>query len=165
MKKVLKRVVIVLVVLLVLIQVVPYGRSHANPPVTGEPAWDSPRTRELAKRACFDCHSNETVWPWYTWVAPVSWLVQSDVDEGREHMNLSEFDKGAKHADDAAEEVEGGDMPPGNYLLMHADARLGDAERAELVRGLKATFGEGGKGRGRGRGQGGGSDDDEGGSD
>lgn len=155
MKKVLKRVVLVLVGVFVLIQVVPYGRSHTNPPVTGEPAWDSPRTRELAKRACFDCHSNETVWPWYSWVAPVSWLVQSDVEEGREHMNLSEFDKGQRHADDAAEEVEDGEMPPATYLLSHGDARLSDAERAELIRGLKATFGDGGSGRGRGRGRGG----------
>jgi hypothetical protein len=134
--------VIVLVVLFVLIQVVPYGRSHENPPVTGEPAWDGPRTAELARRACFDCHSNETVWPWYSWVAPVSWLVQSDVDEGRAHLNFSEFDKEQKHADDAADEVEDGEMPPATYLLAHADAKLSDAEKAELIRGLEATFGE-----------------------
>jgi hypothetical protein len=71
------------VILLVGIQVIPYGRSHTNPPVTGEPAWDSPKTRELAVRACYDCHSNQTVWPWYSHIAPISWLVQQDVDEGR----------------------------------------------------------------------------------
>ena len=49
-----------------LIQVIPYGRDHSNAPVTAEPAWNSPRTRELAVAACFDCHSNETEWPWYT---------------------------------------------------------------------------------------------------
>ena len=59
-----------------LIQFVPYGRSHTNPPVLSEPAWDSPETRVLAQTACFDCHSNETDWsPWYTKVAPASWLV------------------------------------------------------------------------------------------
>ena len=60
-------------------QLIPFGRSHTNPVVVKEPTWDSPTTRDLAKRACFDCHSNETVWPWYTNIAPVSWLTQRDV--------------------------------------------------------------------------------------
>ena len=60
------------IALLLLIQLVPYGRNHANPPVRQEPAWDSPQTRELAVRACYDCHSNQTAWPWYTNVAPIS---------------------------------------------------------------------------------------------
>ena len=62
-------------VVLVAIQLVPYGRDHRNPPVTQEPRWDRPETRALAMRACFDCHSNETVWPWYTYVAPVFFAV------------------------------------------------------------------------------------------
>src|SRR5574340_945670 len=82
-----QRVVIVatLVVLagFLLIQLVPYGRNHTNPPVTGEPRWDSPQTRALAARACFDCHSNETKWRWYSNIAPISWLIQRDVDSGR----------------------------------------------------------------------------------
>ena len=61
-----------------LIQFVPYGRDHDNPEVTNTVAWDSPRTAELFDPACADCHSNETDWPWYSNVAPVSWLVQSD---------------------------------------------------------------------------------------
>src|ERR1700761_7803450 len=61
--KVLAKVLAVLIVLFGLIQLIPYGRTHANPRTTMEPTWDSPRTRELAKRACFDCHSNETRWP------------------------------------------------------------------------------------------------------
>ena len=76
-----------------LIQAVPYGRSHTNPPVTAEAPWDSARTRELAVRACYDCHSNETTWPWYSNVAPMSWLVQRDVDEGRGVLNFSEWDQ------------------------------------------------------------------------
>jgi hypothetical protein len=59
-----------------------YGRDHSNPPVRIEPRWDRARTRELAVRACFDCHSNQTRWPWYSHVAPISWLVQHDVEEG-----------------------------------------------------------------------------------
>lgn len=69
--------------LLLAIQLVPYGRDHSNPPGRTEPSWDSPATRELARRACFDCHSNETEWPAYASIAPASWLAQYDVDEGR----------------------------------------------------------------------------------
>src|SRR5215216_1353338 len=80
-------------VLFVVLQLVPYGRRHDNPPTTREPAWDDPTTRALAVRACFDCHSNETRWPWYSYVAPVSWLTQRDVDEGRRELNFSEWDR------------------------------------------------------------------------
>ncbi|MRR33844.1 hypothetical protein EG829_03970, partial [bacterium] len=77
--KLFRYTLIVLSAAFIFIQAVPYGRNHDNPPVVREPNWDSPETRGLAKRVCFDCHSNETVWPWYTWVAPVSWLVYRDV--------------------------------------------------------------------------------------
>ncbi len=127
-----------------LIQLVPYGRDHENPPVVAEPAWDSAETRDLAARACFDCHSNETVWPWYSSVAPLSWLVQNDVDEGREHLNFSEWNR-RQEADEAAETVREGSMPPNYYTIIHPDARLTDAELTQLVNGLTATFGgEGG---------------------
>jgi mono/diheme cytochrome c family protein len=141
MTKALKIGVIALVVAFVAIQFVPYGRAHTNPPVTQEPAWDTPQTRELARRACFDCHSNETVWPWYASVAPASWLVQRDVDEGREHLNFSEFDRPQDDADEAAEMVQKGEMPPFFYLPLHSEARLTDAETADLVTGLQQTLG------------------------
>ncbi len=85
-------VAVVGAVALAAIQFVPYGRDHTNPPVTASPAWDSPRTEQLVRAACYDCHSNETVWPWYSSVAPASWLLQRDVDEGRDHMNFSEWE-------------------------------------------------------------------------
>jgi len=66
----------------VAIQAMPYGRASINPPVVNEPMWDSLETRMLTRRACFDCHSNETIWPAYARVAPVSWLVQRDVQQG-----------------------------------------------------------------------------------
>src|SRR6476661_114190 len=78
-------------VVFALMQAVPYGRTHSNPAVLGEPAWDSPRTRELAVRACFNCHSNETRWPWYADVAPFSWVVQLDVQNARDTLNFSEW--------------------------------------------------------------------------
>jgi hypothetical protein len=147
-RRVLLRSVLVLVVLLVLIQLVPYRVS--NPPVTAEPSWDSPRTEELARRACFDCHSNEVVVPWYGYVAPVAWSVRRHVDEGRGEMNLSEMDRPQEEAHEAGEEVAEGEMPPGYYRLMHRSARLSDAERRELSTGLDATLGgerEGHEGR------------------
>jgi len=142
----LARAGVALVAAVAIIQLVPYGRSHTNPPVTGEPTWDSPATRKLVERACFDCHSHKTTWPWYSQVAPVSWLVQSDVDEAREHLNFSAWDKPQGHADDAAEAVDEGEMPPAYYSILHPEAQLSAAERAQLVRGLRASFPETKKG-------------------
>lgn len=136
-----KPILLGLLALAAVIQLVPFGRDHTNPPVTGEPAWDSPATRELAKRTCFDCHSNETEWPWYSNVAPVSWLVQRDVNEGREKLNFSEWDRPQKHADEAAKEVREGEMPMWIYLPTHPEARLTDTEKQQLIAGLEATFG------------------------
>jgi len=130
-----------LVAIAVLIQLVPYGRAHTNPEVIVEPAWDSPQTRELAQRACFDCHSNETKWPWYTHVAPVSWFIQDHVDSGRRHLNFSEWNRTQKHAHEAGETVAEGEMPISNYLWLHPEARLDASESEALVRGLNATFG------------------------
>jgi hypothetical protein len=122
------------------IQLVPYGRDHSNPPVTGEPRWDSAATRTLAQQACFDCHSNETEWPAYSHVAPVSWLVQYDVDEGRSKLNFSTWPRTSDEAREAAEVVREGEMPPAAYTLMHAHARLTSGERVQLARGFDQTF-------------------------
>ena len=122
-------------------QLVPYGRAHVNPPVVAEPRWDSPATRHLAERACFDCHSNETHWPAYGQVAPVSWLIQNDVDRGRAHLNFSEWQRPQRHAKDAAEEVRRQDMPPWYYTPLHAPARLTDADRERLAGALEKMFG------------------------
>jgi hypothetical protein len=140
MGKVLRAFLVAVLIGFVVIQLVPYGGDHQNPPVTAEPAWDSAETRGLAVTTCFDCHSNETEWPWYSWVAPVSWLVQRDVDEGREELNFSQWGSG-QESDDVAESVEEGEMPPFSYLVTHPDARLADADRAALIEGLRATFG------------------------
>jgi len=131
---------IVLIVLLVLllafgaIQLVPVERT--NPPVTAEIAAP-PEVAAVIERCCYDCHSNETAWPWYAYVAPASWLVADDVHEGRRHMNFSEWGGyDARRQDrmrgDIWDEVSADEMPPGNYLLMHSSARLTDADRAVL---------------------------------
>jgi len=127
-----------------LIQLIPYGRVHTNPPVIQEPQWDSPATRALAARACFDCHSNETKWPWYSYVAPASWLVARDVDEGRNALNFSEWGmptrggegEGGEGGGEGAEVIATGQMPPAQYLLMHPEARLSDAEKQQLIQGM-----------------------------
>ena len=125
------------------IQVVPYGRGHTNPPVTGEPTWDAPGTRALAKQACFDCHSNETEWPAYANIAPASWLVQHDVDEGRAVLNFSEWTRPQKEAKEAAKELREGEMPPTAYKLIHAHAHLSAADQDRLAQGLAKTVGVG----------------------
>ena len=129
--------------LFLLLQIVTFGRMPSNPPVTGEPAWDSPQTRALAVRACFDCHSNETEEPWYSNVAPISWAVSDHVESGRSKLNFSEFDKPQDDADKSAEITEDGEMPPGYYTRfgLHSTAKLSDAEVAELVAGFRATPG------------------------
>ncbi len=124
------------------IQLVPYGRTHDNPAVVQEPAWDRPETRALAARACFDCHSNETKWPWYSNVAPMSWLVQDHVDEGREVMNFSEWNQAYDEAEEAPEVIEEGEMPMSSYLPLHPEAQLTDLERRALIDGLKRTLGD-----------------------
>ena len=126
---------------LVLAQLVPYGRGRDNPPVSGEPPWDAPRTRELFQRACGDCHGHATRWPWYSRVAPVSWLVARDVHEGRAYFNVSTWDEGPRLAEAAAHYYEVGAMPLWFYLPLHPEAALSDEERAQLLAGLRATFG------------------------
>jgi Haem-binding domain len=130
-----------LVVLFGLIQAVPYGRSHSNPPVLAEPRWDSPTTRALAVRACFDCHSNQTTWRWYSNVAPASWLIQRDVDGGRSQFNFSEWNKPQDVSiGDIVDSIRGGSMPPWFYTILHSNASLSSAEKESLIRGLEATL-------------------------
>lgn len=122
------------------LQLVPYGRDHSNPPVVSEPVWNSPETRAMFMRVCANCHSHETKWPWYSHVAPVSWLVQKHVDKGRANFNISQ--PGADdQADRSARMLEKRRMPPRSYMWGHPEARLTDAERAAFASGLAATFG------------------------
>jgi len=129
-----------LLVLAAAAQVVPVERG--NPPVTAD-LRAPPEVHAVLRRACYDCHSNETVWPWYAGVAPVSWLVARDVREGRDELNFSAWDPAAPRAAKAlrkcAEELREGEMPPGPYVALHPQARLGEAERALLLGWLDAA--------------------------
>ncbi|HRP64129.1 MAG TPA: heme-binding domain-containing protein [Phycisphaerales bacterium] len=134
LKKLIIRVLLVAAVLFIAIQFVPVDRS--NPPVTG--TVDAPvPVMHVLRTSCFDCHSNETHWPWYSYVAPVSWLVARDVREGREELNFSHWDrydpqKRAKIAEESYEEVAEGKMPMWIYTAIHRDARVTDEELALL---------------------------------
>jgi hypothetical protein len=131
-----RKLLIVIIIILVGIQFVPVERT--NPPVTHQVKWDSPKTYDYAKRACYDCHSNETVWPWYSKVAPVSWLVAHDVEEGRRHLNFSTGKLDDAH--ESAEEVSEGKMPLDKYVFLHSEAAFSEQEKQEFIDGLKRTF-------------------------
>jgi hypothetical protein len=130
-----------LIALFVAIQLVPFGREHSNPPVIREPPWDSPQTRALARRACYNCHSHETAWPWYSLIAPASWLATNHVTEGRKHLNFSEWNKPQRHANDIEEQIHMGEMPPSSYLLFHPEAKLTAAEQEALIDGFAKMLG------------------------
>jgi hypothetical protein len=134
---------------------------RTNPPVV--PGHDllatnppPPGIAALLHNACYDCHSDETRWPWYSHIAPVSWLVADDVKDGRERMNFSDWpralpERAAKRLERISEEVDDKDMPPAKYTLLHPEARLNAGQREQLIRWadqeaarLKAT-GEAGK--------------------
>src|SRR5271154_1013011 len=116
----------------------PVPVDRANPPVGGEVAAPA-GVHAILRRACYDCHSNETVWPWYGRVAPVSWLLERDVREGRKEVDFSVFGQYAEKRRqrkwvEIPEQVEKGEMPPWFYTAIHPEARLSEADRQTLIR-------------------------------
>jgi len=154
-RKVLLRAGLGLFAIAVLLQLVPYGRDHTNPPVTKDAPWPNGRARELATAACYDCHSNQTRWPLQSFVAPFSWMIARDVEQGRDELNFSTWDEDDGEADDAADAVADATMPPRRFVLAHPDAALSDAERQLLVDALEAMDRARGARGGRGGGDGG----------
>ena len=131
----------VLLVVLLVIQLIPYGHDHANPPVTRAAPLDR-ATQAIVTETCADCHSNRTRWPWYTNVAPMSWIAQSDVDGGRKVLNFSEWDRPQPALRELVEVIQSGQMPPTKYKILpnHAKARLDDAQKARLIAGLRRLY-------------------------
>ena len=141
MKKKLKWIFAAGVVVFALLQLM--NPTRTNPPVT--PGHDlmatkapPPQIAALLHAACYDCHSYETKWPWYSRIAPVSWLVVGDVKDGRERMNFSDWprelpERAAKRLGRISEEVGYKDMPPSKYTLMHPEARLTADQRQQLI--------------------------------
>lgn len=162
MKKVLKGLLIVAAIALIAIQF--HRPAKTNPPTdptrTLQAVMDPPpQVNAILKRACNDCHSHGTVWPWYSHIAPVSWLVVNDVNEGREHLNFSNWaaypPNDAAHAlEEMCEETKKGTMPLPNYVRAHPEARLSQADVRTLCEWAEQFDDEGGRGRGRNRGRG-----------
>jgi mono/diheme cytochrome c family protein len=132
-------------ILLVLIQLVPTWLWNTNPAVVSQPTWDSPQTQALVQRACFDCHSNQTTWPWYSYVAPASWLITRDVISGRRHLNFDDWQTALARQDrfpldqQIQREVSRGEMPPSYFTLLHPNSALTDAEKQQLIDGMAKT--------------------------
>ncbi len=130
-------------------QILPFPRAE-NPPVEREvPA--SPEVRSILRRSCYDCHSNQTVWPWYSHVVPAKWLVRNHVLEGRTHLNFSTWNqydsaRAARKLEEVTEEVEEGAMPLKGYLLLHGEAELTGADAALLTRWAREGASPGGTG-------------------
>lgn len=127
----LKKILIGVAGVLIVIQFIPVDRS--NPPAEGE-IMESTELKTVLKKSCYDCHSNETVWPWYSYVAPVSWLVADDVHEGRRHLNFSnwqniEVRKVSKAKQEIWEMVSEGEMPLSKYVLLHPEAKLSEKDK------------------------------------
>ena len=128
--------------LFLLIQLVPYGRDHKNPPVTQAAVFHSATVNQIITDSCADCHSNLTKWPWYTNVAPASWLVTSDVNGGRENLNLSEWNTPQPALDRVVRAIQSGSMPPLKYKVMpnHSKARLSSTQKKELIAGFTQLY-------------------------
>jgi hypothetical protein len=137
----LRRLLLFFLGLALLIQLIPYGRDHTNPPVLAEPAWDSPRTRLLFMQVCGDCHSNQTVWPWYSQIAPLSWSIYNHVWDGRSRFNISEWGRPENQAGKSVELYIHDEMPLQSYLYLHPSALLPAPDRQALIDGMFATFG------------------------
>lgn len=120
---------------LVLIQFIPAERT--NPPVRID--VDAPdEVKEILRRACYDCHSHETRWPWYSRVAPVSWWIADHVEHGRGDLNFSEWPALDFYTQELAfkdieEQITKGEMPLRNYTILHPEARLTDDERETIL--------------------------------
>jgi hypothetical protein len=111
--------------------------DSTNPPIDSD-IPTSIEVKSILRRSCYDCHSNETIWPWYSHIAPISWLLAWDVRDGRDELNFSTWSQYStqrqlKKLKESWEQITEGDMPPWYYLLPHPDARLSPAER-ELLR-------------------------------
>ena len=119
---------------------------NTNPTAQSQPKWDSAETKALAQRACFDCHSNQTTWPWYSYIAPGSWLIARDVIAGRRALNFDDWQTSLARADrfpldqQVQREISRGDMPPSYFLWLHPDAKLTAAEQQQLIDGLAKTI-------------------------
>lgn len=123
-----------------LIQLIPYGHNRTNPPVVAEPQWSSPQARALVKEHCFQCHSNETNWTWYSNIAPGSWLIAWDVIKGRKEFNFSDWQRKPEKVDEMVEKIQEGEMPPIQYWLFHPSSRMDTQQKQDLISALESSI-------------------------
>jgi Haem-binding domain len=134
MRKWLVRTGVVVILVWIAIQFVPVAQT--DPPVEGD-IPTSPTVKAILRGACYDCHSHETMWPWYRHIAPISWLLSHDVQEGRAELNFSTWEQytpqqQVKKLKESWEAVHAGDMPPWSYRALHRRARLSAQDRERL---------------------------------
>jgi hypothetical protein len=129
-----RTIIVLLAAALLLMQI--FWVEKSNPPIKSDIVADKD-IKPILHRACYDCHSNATEWPWYSFVAPASWLIARDVREGRQHLNFSEWESydlktRSRRLESIAEEVKESEMPPWYYTMMHGEARLTLADRGQI---------------------------------
>jgi hypothetical protein len=150
----LRRIIAIGIIVFAAIQFVPVDRTQ--PPISDPIVFTNANAEAIARRSCYDCHSNENVWPWYGNIAPVSWVVANHVAEGRSVLNFSDIagtianggehgERGEGHStgeiiEHSAETINQGEMPPAYYLLTHPDAKLSAADKATLITGIKEAL-------------------------
>ena len=163
-----RRIIMAVIAVLAVIQFIP--AVHSNPPVVDPIVFTDPNAESIARTACYDCHSNETVWPWYSYVAPFSWYTINHVNEGRAALNFSDIagtlagargeradivyaeeegegneggegvSSGAEITEEVSETITEGEMPPAYYTLIHRDAVLTAAQKATLITGIQQAL-------------------------
>ncbi|HSJ86800.1 MAG TPA: heme-binding domain-containing protein [Anaerolineales bacterium] len=140
----LKRLVLIFIggaiVLFLLMQLIPFGHNRTNPPVVSEPNWSSPQARALVKEHCFQCHSNETNWTWYSNIAPGSWLIAYDVIKGRQEFNFSDWNNHPGKLEKMVEAIQEGEMPPIQYWIVHPSSRMNEQQKQELIDALRSSI-------------------------
>ena len=138
-----KKIIIIILFIFIVIQFIPVHRN--NPPVLKE--INAPKEIQyILQRSCYDCHSNQTKWPWYSYLAPISYLISLDVHKGRDHLNFTEWNKYSSKKQkslisEALEEIEKKEMPLPLYLLIHQDKKISKEEKEKLKKWAITTFG------------------------
>ncbi|HVW15252.1 MAG TPA: heme-binding domain-containing protein [Mucilaginibacter sp.] len=149
--KLIKKIVLGLLVILVAIQFIRPGKNISAGPFVNSIDKHYPVPKDvqaILKRSCYDCHSNNTYYPWYNNIQPVAWLLAHDVNEGKEDLNFDEFSNYSSSQkrekfDKLTDEVKDGEMPMSIYTVIHRDAVLSEAEKQSLItwaNGLKGTL-------------------------
>ena len=146
-----RRVFMGVIVLVAVMQLIPVNR--VNPAVVDPIVFADPAVEAIAKKGCYDCHSNVTAWPWYSYIAPVSWVVVHHVEEGRARLNFSDIAMTLSHGGEGGEphppaeilehtqeEMERGSMPPAYYRLTHPEANLTTEEQTKLLEGIRQAL-------------------------